>query len=146
MSMKCNDMEIGEVCYREGALAPRSLHVHHEYGLNADGKVVIVSTRYTDAKGVPVDTAAGTLSVGVCPTVPPQVAYDVLCDVQANGSVIEFERRTITSFDALNVATVEVTFWELADRTVVYVPTGTVAACNQDCDAAVPLGVLTTWG
>ena len=82
MAIKCKELSTALVCFNNGT-ANETLVAHYEYGANATGGTILVSTRYTNAAGVPVDTSAGTVTAG---------------------------------------------------------------ACNQDCDAVTPLGVLTTWG
>jgi hypothetical protein len=142
--MNCNDFSTGLVCFNDGAVN-QTLVAHYQYGIDATGKAILVATRYTDASGVVIDTSAGTVTAGACALIPADVEFALLCDIQSNGSVVEFLRRSVTTFDSVGVPTLTVTNWEL-DKTTAYVITGTVGACNQDCDAAVPLGVLTSWG
>ena len=142
--MNCKELSTELVCFNNGT-TNQTLVAHYEYGLNALGSVILVSTRYTDAAGVPVDTSAGTVTVGACPIIPADVEWEMLCDVQTNGNVIEFFRRSITTFSSTGVPTVTVTNWAL-DKVTPYTSTGVVGACNQDCNAALPLGILTTWG
>lgn len=144
MSKLCTQMATAEVCFNNGT-SNQTLIAHYEYGVNGTGDTILVATRYTNAAGVPVDTAAGTVTAGACAITPPDVEYSKLCDVQADGSVVEFFRRTITSFDSTGEASVVVTDFEL-DKVTEYTVAGTVAACNEDCDPATALGVLTTWG
>ena len=144
MSKSCTQMATAEVCYNNGT-GNQTLVAHYEYGTDADGFTILVATRYTDAAGVPVDTSAGTVTAGACAITPPDVEYSKLCDVQADGSIVEFFRRTITTFDSVGTPTVTVTDFEL-DKITEYTVTGDVAACNQDCDPATALGTLTSWG
>ena len=143
--MKCNDFSTALVCFDDGATAPQTLVAHYEYGKDSSGATILVATRYTDSAGAPVDTSAGNVSAGACAIAAPDVEWSKLCDVQTNGTVVEFFRRTVTSFDGLGNATVAVTDWAL-DKTTAYTATGTVAACNEDCDAQKAQGVLTAWG
>ena len=142
--MKCKQLSTSLVCFNDGVINT-TLVAHYEYGTNAAGATILVSTRYTDSAGVPVDTAGGTVTAGACALTPPDVEFEKLCDVQASGVVIEFFRRSITSFDSVGVPTVTVTNWAL-DKVTAYAPTGVVGACNQDCDAATAVGLITTWG
>lgn len=142
--MNCKELSTALVCFNNGT-ANQTLVAHYEYGLNATGGTILVSTRYTDAAGVPVDTSAGTVSAGACSVPLPDVEWEELCDVQASGVVVEFFRRSITTWDAAGLPTVTVTDWAL-DKVTAYTPTGTVGACSQDCDPALPLGILSTWG
>lgn len=144
MVKKCTQMSTAEVCYNDGT-SNQTLIAHYEYGTDADGFTILVATRYTDASGTPVDTAAGTVTAGACALTPPDVEWEKLCDVQADGTIVEFFRRSITSFDSTGTPTVVVTDWEL-DKVTEYTPAGTVGVCNEDCDPATALGTLTSWG
>lgn len=144
MSKLCTQFATAEVCYNDGT-ANQTLVAHYEYGVDSEGKTILVATRYTDAAGVPVNTLAGTVTAGACALPPPDVEFEKLCDVQANGSIVEFFRRSITIFDSVGTPTVTVTDWEL-DKTTAYTVTGDVAACNEDCDPATAQGVVATWG
>lgn len=143
MAIKCKELSTALVCFNNGT-ANETLVAHYEYGANATGGTILVSTRYTNAAGIPVDTSTGTVSAGACAVPLPDVEWEKLCDVNA-GVATEFFRRSITTFDSVGTATVTVTNWQL-DKVTAYTPTGTVGACNQDCDPATALGVLTTWG
>ena len=144
MSKLCTQLATAEVCFNDGAVN-QTLIAHYEYGVNDQDKTILVATRYTDAAGSPVDTSEGTVTAGACALTPPDVEFEKLCDVQADGTIIEFFRRSITTFDSVGVPTVTVTDWEL-DKVTAYTPTGTVGACNEDCDPAVAVGVVATWG
>jgi hypothetical protein len=143
MAIKCKELSTALVCFNNGT-ANETLVAHYEYGANATGGTILVSTRYTNAAGVPVDTSAGTVTAGACALTPPDVEFEKLCDVNA-GVATEFLRRSITTFSSTGVPTVTVTDWQL-DKVTAYVATGTVGACNQDCDPAVAAGVLAVWG
>lgn len=143
MAIKCKELSTSLVCFNNGT-TNETLVAHYEYGANAAGNTILVSTRYTNAAGVPVDTALGTVAAGACAVPLPDVEWEKLCDVTA-GVATEFFRRSITSFSSTGVATVTVTDWEL-DKVTAYVAAGTVGACNQDCDPVTAVGVLTTWG
>ena len=143
--MKCAQMATSVGCFTDGAGVKKTVTIHYEYGKNAAGGTIIAATRYTDAEGLPIDTSAGFVAAGACAVAAPDVEWLPLCDVQANGTVVEFYRRTITSFASDGTPTVAVASFA-ADMTTVYVPAGTVGACDQDCDPATVQGVLTTWG
>ncbi len=143
MAIKCKELSTALVCFNNGT-SNETLVAHYEYGANATGGTILVSTRYTNAAGVPVDTSAGTVTAGACALTPPDVEFEKLCDVNA-GVATEFFRRSITTFSSTGVPTVTVTDWEL-DKLTAYVTTGTVGVCNQDCDPAVAAGVLAVWG
>ena len=143
MAIKCKELSTALVCFNNGT-ANETLVAHYEYGANATGGTILVSTRYTNAAGVPVDTSAGTVTAGACALTPPDVEFEKLCDVNA-GVATEFLRRPITTFSSTGVPTVTVTDWQL-DKVTAYVATGTVGSCNQDCDPSVAAGVLAVWG
>jgi hypothetical protein len=144
MAKLCTQLSTAEVCFNDGTLN-QTLIAHYEYGKDADGFTILVATRFTDAEGAPVDTSAGTVTAGACALTPPDVEYSKLCDVQADGTIVEFFRRTITSFDSVGVATVTVTDFEL-DKVTEYTVAGDVTVCNEDCDPATALGTLSSWG
>lgn len=144
MTKLCTQLATAEVCFNDGSVNT-TLIAHYEYGTNDEGKTILVATRFTDAAGEPVDTAAGTVSAGACALTPPDVEYSKLCDVQADGTIVEFFRRTITNFDSTNTPTTVVTDFEL-DKLTEYTVAGTVTVCNEDCDPKAPEGVLATWG
>ena len=141
--MNCAQFTTAPVCYNNGTVN-ETLTAHYEYGTDASGNAVLHKVRYCRADGTPVDTSAGTVTAGACAITPPDVEQQVLCDVQADGSVIEFVRRTITTFDSTGAATTTVTDWE-TDYVTPYTPTGTVGACQQDCDAITAQGVVSAW-
>ena len=144
MSKLCTQMATAQVCFNNGT-TNTTLVAHYEYGVNAAGASILVATRYTDAAGVPVNTASGTVTAGACALTPPDVEFEMLDDVLASGVSVEFFRRSITTFSSTGVPTVTVTDWQL-DKVTPYVIAGTVRAKNEDCDPATALGVLTTWG
>lgn len=146
MSKLCSEMEAVVGCLTNAAGLKTDIAIHYEYRVSAAGERTLHKTRYTNAAGVPI-TLAGTdvVTVGQCPIAQPDVEFEVLCDKSAAGVVTEFIRRTVTVFSATNVPTTTVANLGL-DYTTVYVPSGTVGACNQDCDAVTPVGLVTTWG
>lgn len=142
--MKCSSFTTAPVCYNDGA-TNRTLIAHYEYATDSVGAAILYRTRYTEADGTVVDTSAGTVVAGACALIPPDVEFESLCDVQTDGSIVEFFRRSITTFDSVGDATVTVTDWEL-DKVTAYVPAGDVVACNADCDPVIAQGVSTSWG
>lgn len=143
--MDCTTVTTEAVCFDDGA-AKASLVAHYEYGKDAAGDLVLVATRFTEADGVTVvDTSAGTVTVGACVVAPPDIEILKLCDTLADGTVVEFLRVVRVQFDANGVQTTTTSDTAL-DGTTSYVIAGTVGSCGQDCDAAVPRGVLTAWG
>lgn len=142
----CRDFEIAEVCSTAADGTRKTYFAHYEYGVDAAGASVVAAVRYTDADDVVVDLSASTVVAGACPVYAPDVEFERLCDVQADGTYTELMCRTIVSFDASGavIEPVQVAYFEL-DKITPYVPTGTVGPC-PDCPPAVAQGVLTTWG
>lgn len=142
----CKDFEVVPVCSTDPAGVRTTYFAHFEYGVDASGESILVATRYADAEGVVVDLSANVVSAGACPVYQPDVEFERLCDVQADGTFIEFLCRTITSFDTSGavIDPAQVDYFEL-DKVTPYVPTGTVGPC-PDCPPAVAQGVLTAWG
>lgn len=101
--------------------------------------------RVTD--GITGDVVAAATSAnttpGACPIASPDVEFLELCDVQANGTVVEFIRRNVTVFDQAANPVSTVTDLQ-ADLLTPYVVTGTVKACG-DCPPLAARGLLTTW-
>ena len=142
----CSDIAVTQGCLANVAGLRTTIMVHYEYRTAANGNRTLHATRYTDAAGAPITLAVGeTVSAGACPVISPDVEWLSLCDVSAAGVVTEFERRSITSFDSAGVASTVVADFA-SDRVTAYVPSGTVVACNQDCDPVAPVGIVTTWG
>ena len=126
-------------CFNDGVAAPQSVVIHYTFD-NLGAPAV----RITDSAGVVVAgaTVANT-SAGACAVASPDVEFAQLCDLQADGTVVEFIRRSITSFSALGVPTTATANLAL-DHTTAYVPTGTVVACG-DCPPLAARGLQTTW-
>lgn len=146
MSKLCSELEAVIGCLTDAAGAKTSIVIHYEYRVSAAGNRTLHATRYTNAAGVPI-TLAGTdvVTPGQCPIASPDVEFEIICDKSAAGVVTEFVRRTVTTFSATNVPTTVVANLAL-DYTTAYTPTGTVGACNQECDAIAPVGLVATWG
>ena len=144
--MECKELTAVVGCLSIAGVPDRSVIIHYEYGPGLTGYAALLATRYTEVDGVPIALAAGeTVSPGACAVASPDIEWEKMCDVQADGSIIEFYHRIVTVFDASAAATVVVTDWEL-DKMTAYVVTGTVSSCNQDCDVVAPVGLVATWG
>lgn len=126
-------------CFNDGVNPPQSVVVHYTYD-NLGAPAV----RITNAAGAVVAgaTAANT-TPGACPVASPDVEFEQLCDLQADGTTIEFLRRSVTSFNAAGVPTSVVTDLEL-DKVTVYAPSGTVVACG-DCTPLAARGLQAAW-
>ena len=144
--MDCRSVSAVVGCLSVAGVPNRSVVIHYEYGPGATG-TTLVATRYTEADGVTVIAlAAGeVVAPGACAVSAPDIEWEKMCDVQADGSVVEFYHRIVTTFDAAAVPTSVVTPLAL-DKATAYVVTGTVSICDQECDVVVPVGVVTTWG
>lgn len=143
--MQCKDLSTALVCFVPEVGPPQTLVAHYEYRSNNLGGTVLHAVRYTDAAGVVVNTVGGTVTAGACALTPPDVEFEQLCDLSAAGVVTEFIRRSITSFDASGNPTTSVADFGL-DKVTPYVPTGTVVACERDCDVVAPVGLVNAWG
>ena len=141
----CKNFEAVPVCSTAADGTRKTYFAHYEYGVDAAG-VNLVAVRYTDADDVVVDLSAETVVAGACPVYQPDVEFERLCDVQADGTFVEFLCRTITSFDASGavIDPAQVEYFAL-DKVTPYVATGTVGPCPE-CPPATAQGVLTTWG
>ena len=144
--MSCFENTAPFVCASAADGTRTTLIAHYTYGKNAAGETLVESVHYTGADDVVVDTSAMKLSAGECPVYQPDVEFERLCDIQPDGTFIEFLCRTITSFDTSGVVIdpAQVDYFEL-DKVTPYTPTGTVGPC-PDCAPAIALGVLTAWG
>ena len=148
MSVACRDFSTAVVCYTNGAGVRQTLTAHYEYRANALGNSVVHAVRYTDAAGLPIDTAAGTVTVGSCAVASPDVEWAKLCDVSPTGVVTEFWQQIVTSFTSSGIAVVPNVVTNYAnDKVTPYVPTGVVSDCGPaGCDVVAPVGLVTTWG
>jgi hypothetical protein len=119
----CKDTSAVVGCYTGGA-APVSVTIHYTYDYNGAPQVHI-----TDLSGAVIAGATlANTSLGACQVAPPQVEWQDLCDVQANGTAVQFSRRVITTFSTTGVPTNTVADFKL-DRITAYATTGTVGEC-----------------
>jgi hypothetical protein len=77
---------------------------------------------------------------------PPDVEWEELCDVQADGTVVEFWSRTVTTFNVAGAITGTVVNNFKVDRVTPYTTTGAVRFCDDEECNATPLGVVQSWG
>jgi hypothetical protein len=126
-------------CFDDGASPPKSVVIHYTYD-NLGAPAV----RITDASGAVVAGATVlNTTPGACPVASPDVEFAQLCDLQGDGTVTEFIRRTVTTFDAAGVPTTVTADLEL-DHNTAYSPTGTVVACG-DCPPLAARGLQAAW-
>jgi len=140
MSLKCIEPELGLACFTDAAGARQTVFAHQLY--DADGAPYAIY--FTDAADTIIDVNVGSVAPGACPVTPPDVEWEPLCDVQPDGSVVQFIRRSITAFDASAnpIDPVRVDDF-LPDKVTPYVVTGTVGDCDS-CVAVAPLGLITS--
>lgn len=126
-------------CYKDGTNPPQSVVIHYAYDNEGQPAVHI-----TDLAGVVVaDATVANTSLGACIVPSPDVEWETLCDVQVDGSSVQFIRRSITSFDGLgNPTTVVADF--APDQITPYTVTGTVGACPA-CPELSARGLQTAW-
>lgn len=130
------------VCFTAADGTQTSILEHVIY--DANGAAIGQAFTTVDDTETIFDVSGGTVSAGACPVASPDVEWEKQCDVQADGTVIEFYCRVITSFDAAGVPTSTTANFEL-DKVTAYTPTGTVEACGADCDPVGSLGTITAW-
>lgn len=136
---KCRNEALDVACYTDAAGLPTSVFANHVYDVNG----ALIALYYTDTAGAVVDTSAGTVSAGACPVAQPDVEWQKLCDVQADGTVVEFMCRTVTRFapDGSVIDPVDTANFE-TDKVTAYTVTGTVGDCST-CPDDTPLGLIT---
>jgi len=94
--MSCRKTEQLEACFTDAAGVPATITMNTVFNDNGSQHAVY----YTDAAGEVVDTSVGTVMVGACPVAQPDVEWEQLCDVDADGVATPFLRRSVTRFDA----------------------------------------------
>ena len=137
--MSCRDVETSPACFTDATGDQRGLVLHTVYESG-----VVIASYFTEGDGVTVvDTSTGTVAAGACPIAQPDVEWEELCDVLADGTVVPFLRRSVTRFDASGsvIDPVEVADFEL-DKVTAYTVAGTVRACPE-CTSTAPLGLIT---
>lgn len=135
----CRSVDKTIACYTNAAGEPVSIFANAVYDANG----VEIALYYTDTLGAIVDTSAGTVSAGACPVPNPDVEWEKLCDIQADGVAVEFIRRSVTRFTPAGavIDPVEVADFE-TDKVTPYVVTGVVGDCAT-CPDDTPLGLIT---
>lgn len=136
----CSKVEKAIACFTNAAGVPASVFAHTVY--DKDG--ASIALYYTNpADNAIIDTSVGTVTGGACPVAQPDVEWQKLCDIDADGVATPFMCRTITRFDAAGavIAPVEVSNFEL-DKVTAYVPAGTVGECDV-CPDQDPIGLIT---
>ena len=135
----CRDTNAVLGCYNDGVNPPVTVMVTHVHDFQGAPAAII-----TDITGAVIAGATlANTTLGACVLASPTVEFNELCDMQADGSSVQFVRRTITSVDGLGVPTVAVANFAM-DYTTAYVPTGTVGQCPT-CAELTARGLQTTW-
>lgn len=141
MTCRLVDKEAACIVKTDGSMV--SGFVHTSYGEDEAGVLIIESTLNTDAQDAPIAAAdIASVSSGACAVPDPE--WIKMCDVQADGSVVEFYQLVNTTYDATG-APVVTTVDKAIDKVTDYTPTGTVGACAA-CKPVAPLGVVDGWG
>ena len=113
-------------CYNDGANPPRTVTFHYIF----DAPDTNPAVKITELDGTMIAGADMTNTTpGACALIPPDVEFEVLCDIQANSDIVRFARRKIITFDAAGVPTVAVADFEM-DYTTPYTVTGDVGPCS----------------
>lgn len=135
----CRDETVSISCYTDALGVSTSVFANHIYDANGQ----LIALYYTDAAGVTLDTSAGTVNAGECPVAQPDVEWMQLCDILADGTVIQFVCRTITSFnsDGSVIEPSQVATFE-PDKVTPYVVAGTIGDCDT-CGPEASLGLIT---
>lgn len=135
----CRIVDKETACFTDALGVPATVYANSVYDANG----AVIAMYYTDTAGVVVDTSVGTVSAGSCAVAQPDVEWEQLCDVQTDGTVVGFIRRSITRFDAGGavIDPVVVNDFE-ADKVTAYTVTGVVGDCDT-CPVETPLGLIT---
>lgn len=137
--MSCRSTEKVVSCFTDATGVPSSVFANTVYDSNG----AIIALYFTDTSGVVIDTSTGTVVAGACPVAQPDVEWEQLCDVLADGTVVQFIRRSITRFDTSGdvLDPVEVSDFE-TDKVTAYTVVGVVGDCDT-CPDQAPLGLIT---
>jgi len=149
MGLKCKQLSTELGCYTDADGLKQTVVIHYEYGQDALGETILVSTIYTDAVGAPVSVGEVVVTPGACAKPSPDVEWELLCDDVNDDrtDIVQFFCQVITSFDdnCLPIVPPAVANYEL-DKATPYEPQGTVGKCEEECDPGVPVGLKTAWG
>lgn len=135
----CRDTNAVLGCFTDGTNPPVTVMVTHVHDFQGAPAVVI-----TDLAGAVVAGATlANTTLGSCTLPSPTTEFNELCDIQPDGSSIQFVRRTITSVNGLGVPTVAVANFAM-DYVTPYAVTGTVGQCPS-CAELASRGLQTAW-
>jgi hypothetical protein len=144
---QCLDTKPVLVCFTNTTTGVKTTLIEHI----VYQKGIAIGHAYTDENTETIfDTTGGTVTVGACPIIPPNVNFVTMCDdTLANGTVlVEFVAQVITSFDGNGapIAPSVVNYLE-EDLVTTYVPvaTGTVSTGECGCAKKAVLGTITNW-
>ena len=131
------------VCFTAADGSRQNLLEHVVY--NENGAAIGQTYTTADDTTTIFDVSGGTVFAGQCPTYQPQVQQDDWCDVQADGSIVEFVRRSIINFDENGQVIDPVQVDDFAtDLITPYTVTGTPTD-ECPCGPTAPLGTITDW-
>lgn len=130
---ECSKFTTNIVCFTDATGNRTNLISHNEYGTNSSGNSILVSTRYTDEAGNPVDTSTGSVTVGSCPLIAPVVITEHLCSTDDGDIPMNFTRTTIVTLNPDgSVAGSEVIFIDSTGDIVSEI-SGDISRCPDFC-------------
>lgn len=145
----CNQTDRSEVCFTptDTTIAPVTLIQQTILGVDGDGNpsnVYYLST--ADDLNTALDPTAylggGTYSAGACPVAQPDVEWIELCEKLADGTNKPFIRRSVTTFDALNVPSTVGADFEL-DKVTPYTVVDSAQVGECGCEPLANTGLVT---
>lgn len=138
---KCVNLSPVLVCYTDGTTWAKTTLIEHV--IYENGVAIGQAFTTVDDTETIFDVSGGTVTGGACPIASPDVEWEKLCDLNATGDVVEFFRRSITSFDANGAVVVPVAVADFAlDKVTPYTVAGTVVSCQEGCDTVGSLGTI----
>lgn len=138
MSTCLNNTSVA-ACHNNGTSLVTAV-IHYTFD-NAGAPAV----RITDVAGVPIAgaTAANTLA-GSCPVSAPDVEWELLCDKLANGTIVEFFRRSVSYFTPTTSDYSQQVSDFALDKVTPYVVAGVVDVCSS-CSPLAARGLQAAW-
>lgn len=126
-------------CYNDGTNPAQSVVIHYTYDNKGAPAVVI-----TDLAGDVVAGADTTnTAVGACAAPTPDFEHQVLCDLLADGSSVQFVRSTISQVAVDGTPSIVVADFEM-DYETPYTVQGEVGEC-PNCPELPARGLQTGW-
>ena len=146
MTNLCGHTEIREVCYTDAGGVRGTLLAHYTYGA-ATGTVptALVRTVFTNAAGVPVNTAGGTVVVGSCELVRFKHTFDWR-QVLPAGTAVLTHNLGLSGYATVGAGTVQVRNAASGAEIAVRVTAYTANTITIAVPVATPLAVITFTG